>query len=349
MSAAPDNACLPRVALIVHTQKRRNLLCIRIGKPGVFERWFRAGSPRNWDLLLSCYSPTSVQHVADVVAIGGLSKFSAIKDIYAADGSIFGGYQFIWFLDDDIELAFADVDAFFAAMGQFDLSLAQPALTADSFMTWPITRHDPDCSARLTNFVEIMMPAFSQRAFQLCVASFDRSISGFGLDFLWPKLLLDSCPTARIGIIDTVSARHTKPMDVHAGPFYTYLESIGVDFRAEFSEICESFSLKKDSLPRILSKIPRPAPLRTQEATMAVDAPELRSLYLDTMERVLVGMIYRDQSFEPWGKHTYNEPMRLAGRDWPTMAHTMIGLKRLHNLRELTEAVLCQGIPGDFI
>ena len=37
------------------------------------------------------------------------------------------------------------------------------------------------------------------------------------------------------------------------------------------------------------------------------------------------------------------------GWDWPSVAHTMIGEKRLANVRYLAESVLGDGIEGDFI
>lgn len=40
---------------------------------------------------------------------------------------------------------------------------------------------------------------------------------------------------------------------------------------------------------------------------------------------------------------------RLEGRDWPLSAETMVGLRRLANVRELAEDILAHGIPGDFI
>ena len=40
---------------------------------------------------------------------------------------------------------------------------------------------------------------------------------------------------------------------------------------------------------------------------------------------------------------------REEGRIWPEFAHTMIGLKRLDNLKRCAETVLRDGIPGDFI
>ena len=40
---------------------------------------------------------------------------------------------------------------------------------------------------------------------------------------------------------------------------------------------------------------------------------------------------------------------RLLGRDWPRLAHTMIGWKRLESLRLCTEDVLQRDVPGDLI
>jgi hypothetical protein len=50
-----------------------------------------------------------------------------------------------------------------------------------------------------------------------------------------------------------------------------------------------------------------------------------------------------------------HEPLRFdaqareIGRDWPRSADTMIGLRRLENVRMCTETVLRDGIPGDLI
>ncbi|MBP1817718.1 O-methyltransferase [Mycobacterium sp. OAE908] len=40
---------------------------------------------------------------------------------------------------------------------------------------------------------------------------------------------------------------------------------------------------------------------------------------------------------------------RDDGRDWPRLAHTMIGRKRMENLRFCMEDVLANDVPGDFI
>jgi O-methyltransferase len=40
---------------------------------------------------------------------------------------------------------------------------------------------------------------------------------------------------------------------------------------------------------------------------------------------------------------------RAEGRDWPVLAHTMVGLKRLDNLQCCIESVLANKVPGDLI
>lgn len=76
---------------------------------------------------------------------------------------------------------------------------------------------------------------------------------------------------------------------------------------------------------------------------------ELIKLYLDTLEQVLVGAIYEDPAQDPWSENRFDPERRAAGRDWPLHAHTMIGSRRLHNLRELTERVLEEDVAGDLI
>jgi O-methyltransferase/8-demethyl-8-(2,3-dimethoxy-alpha-L-rhamnosyl)tetracenomycin-C 4'-O-methyltransferase len=150
-----------------------------------------------------------------------------------------------------------------------------------------------------------------------------------------------------LGIVDTVVARHTKPIDNDDGPFYKSLKSIGVHADQELKKVAEDLRLTSDDLPRVVKRVAGGA--SPVETTAVSSVTKLRTLYLDTMERMLTGTIYRDPSQEPWSPHEYTDAKRESGRDWPALAHTMIGRKRLHNLRELTERVLAENIPGDLI
>lgn len=45
----------------------------------------------------------------------------------------------------------------------------------------------------------------------------------------------------------------------------------------------------------------------------------------------------------------YNKEARLEGRDWPTYADTMIGLKRLNNIESCFNEIIKDNVQGDFI
>jgi O-methyltransferase len=73
-----------------------------------------------------------------------------------------------------------------------------------------------------------------------------------------------------------------------------------------------------------------------------------RELYLDLLVKVLTNMIYGDPSTNPESTGPFQPKLRLEGRDWPAVAHTMIGVRRLENVRDLAQRVIDHGIPGDF-
>ncbi len=68
------------------------------------------------------------------------------------------------------------------------------------------------------------------------------------------------------------------------------------------------------------------------------------ALYLDLMKRRLINSIY-GVAEEP----DFDLALRQEGRDWPTVAHTMIGMKRLDNVQACIEDALVNGVPGDLI
>lgn len=74
-----------------------------------------------------------------------------------------------------------------------------------------------------------------------------------------------------------------------------------------------------------------------------------RQRYLDLMQCCLTGVIYEDIPLPVLGQKEYDPQLREYGWDWPSKAHTMIGSKRLANVRKLAEEVLDNRIPGDFI
>ena len=74
-----------------------------------------------------------------------------------------------------------------------------------------------------------------------------------------------------------------------------------------------------------------------------------RASYLDMLIKVICGSVYRDSSTLRGEVKAYDPETREFGWDWPTRAHSMIGMKRLQNVRLLAESVLGNAVPGDFI
>jgi O-methyltransferase/8-demethyl-8-(2,3-dimethoxy-alpha-L-rhamnosyl)tetracenomycin-C 4'-O-methyltransferase len=82
-----------------------------------------------------------------------------------------------------------------------------------------------------------------------------------------------------------------------------------------------------------------------------------RDLYLDLLIRILANTIYEDPatrlylfpSVTPENMAPFSIQQREIGVDWPLRAHTMVGLRRLRNLRDLAQRTIDEGVPGDFI
>jgi hypothetical protein len=74
-----------------------------------------------------------------------------------------------------------------------------------------------------------------------------------------------------------------------------------------------------------------------------------KDLYLDLLKRCLANTIYQDPGKLEHEVRSFDMRSRGEGRDWPVVAHTMIGVKRLDALHFCAEDVLDRKVPGDFI
>ena len=72
--------------------------------------------------------------------------------------------------------------------------------------------------------------------------------------------------------------------------------------------------------------------------------------YIELMKKCLINSIYRDSGRVPPGIVVPFSPnVREEGRDWPEVAHTMVGRRRLDNVHRCVEDVLARAVPGDLI
>jgi hypothetical protein len=84
---------------------------------------------------------------------------------------------------------------------------------------------------------------------------------------------------------------------------------------------------------------------------------ELQSLYIDLLRKALLGQLFEDPPSLAFGHWTdllrrrpaFDPKTRETGRDWPSLAHSMIGARRMENVQRCVEDVIASGVPGDFI
>jgi Macrocin-O-methyltransferase (TylF) len=82
---------------------------------------------------------------------------------------------------------------------------------------------------------------------------------------------------------------------------------------------------------------------------LEVDAACLREAYLDLMRESLIGRLNEDPPLPASKVDGFKRDHREHGWDWPSQAPSMIGAKRMNNVRSECERVLQAGIPGDFM
>jgi len=75
-----------------------------------------------------------------------------------------------------------------------------------------------------------------------------------------------------------------------------------------------------------------------------------KKLYFELMKKCLTDLIYADMQSQPvLRSNSFDRNRRMNGQDWPSYAHTMVGLKRLDNIQFCVEDVIKRQIPGDLI
>jgi hypothetical protein len=211
-AAAHADFAVDRPAPCGHSARRsRNLAIVRAGDDSLHEQW-AAGERRDFDLFISYFGacPGRYAHGCDFYEQRSGPKWPCLGALLHEQPALLDQYDCIWFPDDDLAVDAATVNRMFAFFHASNVCLAQPALTRDSYCTWRTLRQASGCLLRFTGFVEVMAPMFSREALRVCAPTFTESPSGWGLDWLWPKLCADA-RLGRMAVIDATPVRHTRP------------------------------------------------------------------------------------------------------------------------------------------
>ncbi|GEJ57946.1 TylF/MycF/NovP-related O-methyltransferase [Anaeromyxobacter diazotrophicus] len=93
--------------------------------------------------------------------------------------------------------------------------------------------------------------------------------------------------------------------------------------------------------------LPAGAGVERTARSVAGGLTAVRARYLDLMKRCILNLIYEDDDM--LRKQSFSAAMRRDGQDWPAVAHSMIGQRRMDNVQACVEDVIRRGVPGDLI
>jgi hypothetical protein len=82
---------------------------------------------------------------------------------------------------------------------------------------------------------------------------------------------------------------------------------------------------------------------------LGADTARMRAAYLDLMRDSLIGRLNEDPPLPASKIDGYKTEFRENGWDWPSKAPSMIGAKRMSNVRSECERVIKADVPGDFM
>lgn len=231
------------------TLPRTNLIVVRAGDRSLHPQWL-ACRERSWDLVVSYYGDRPERYVDqyDVLHLFKGTKWQGVSDFVRNHRDLIGCYRLVWLPDDDLLTSGENIDAFFALHERLGWVLSQPALTRYSHHSWPITLQDPRCIARRTDFVEIMAPCFRTDRLDRFLPTFDESASGWGLEWVWSRIVSTLPEDARMGIIDRTPVHHTRPVGAagHGG--------VTSDPRLEMGATLRRHGLRATP-PRVLARL----------------------------------------------------------------------------------------------
>ncbi|MDA8586380.1 hypothetical protein N9L47_08940 [Rhodobacteraceae bacterium] len=227
----------------VHPKKA--LVVLQAGREALSHTWFD-NENREWDLLVNYYDAAGHQPgLGDYVFFQKGTKFTAMWLLWNRFRNILSQYEHVIFLDDDVETTCDGLNRLFRTCRTHDLDLAQMALTSASSCNWTeLFAQSGHAGPRNVSAVEIMMPVFSKSALRNVAPTFDKSVSGFGLDLAWGKIVSDA--GGKIAVLDDVLATHARPVDQTGGAYYSYLRRHMINAKSELWTLLEDYDADRN-------------------------------------------------------------------------------------------------------
>ena len=185
-------------------QPRRQLVFTSAGDRSNLKHWL--DGPREFDLVVVFYGdePNDYADVCEYYFVRKGSKFGNLNYLYQTQPELLRDYDSVLVMDDDILISAESINRLFQLFSEQDWWLAQPAFSPVGKISWPITRVQPRCRWRYTNFVEMGAPLFRRDKLDDFMRVFDPEITGTGTDH-WFMESLGTEIIGKVAVVDEVT------------------------------------------------------------------------------------------------------------------------------------------------
>ena len=172
--------------------KGSNLLFTSCGDRDLLSQYW-LGENRNYDLIFYHYGEnTELYEKYKKLGVFSKrnkgSKFQNLYDLYKYHKDYLDRYDYIFVLDDDIEISISDINKMFDIARERDLNICQPSLSDIGYIDHRITKHSDKYTIAYSNFVEMNAPLFKKEALFKFLNLYDNSLIGFGMDYLYMQI-----------------------------------------------------------------------------------------------------------------------------------------------------------------
>jgi Protein of unknown function (DUF707) len=220
---------------------RKFLVIGRVGDSSLHKNWIADVScDRNWDLQLNAYGKDEarVQDGDLPTVIDRGTKWDSIVRHLKGQPELLDRYTYILIPDDDLLMQTRDINRLFEIAVEYDLSLAQPTLSIESYISYPILLRCPQFKLRYSNFLESQACCFRSSYLKTLLPMFEKYSTGWGVDLIWTMLMKE--PAFRAALVDEVPMTHTRPL--YSGGLYRDLANKSNDPRRELAELTSRFA-----------------------------------------------------------------------------------------------------------
>ena len=187
----------------MEARRPRTLVFTSAGDRAALPLWLD-GNP-DFDLWVSYYGD-EVDRYRDVATYWRARKGGKFPNLHAAwseSPEIFGRYDAVLVMDDDVVIDAAGISRLFELRRRFSLTVLQPAFLDWGKVSHPVTRFRRGRTLRYSHFVEMTCPLFERAALEAFLASYDGQLCGWGTDH-WFMEVLRRRGGVRAAIVDEI-------------------------------------------------------------------------------------------------------------------------------------------------